>query len=294
MIKDSLSPTEAFRLNARVENYATRTIEIYDYIFDTLQGFLNGTSVEKVDVNTLRQYFVHLEDKGLAPATRSLHYRHLKHFYSFLVQEGYTEKNPLDNIRKPRIPKTLPRVLTNDEIQGLLNACKKTAFTGFRNYVMTLLFLDTGMRLNELINLRLDDADIGNRSVRILGKGDKERTVYLGHKTQRELKKYLKWRFSDDSNNDYVFVSTQEDKLKNRNVQHVYARLSKRAGIKRVAPHQLRHTAATSYIKNGGDGFTLKEILGHASIETTNIYITLAGKDVRKAHLKYSPVDRLF
>ncbi len=293
MINNELSPIQSFQLNAKVENYSPKTIRIYNYIFDSFKKFIGNTPIEKADVNTLRQYFIYLQDKGLSPATRSLHYRHLKHFFNFLMAEGHVNENPLQNIKKPRIPKTLPRTLDDKEVKSLLSACNKKKFTGYRNYCMLLLFLDTGIRLSECLNLQIVDLDLENRSVKVYGKGHKERYVYLGQKTLRALKKYLNWRNSDTAV-DYVFVTINESQLKQRNVQHIFTRLCQKTGIPKCSPHVLRHSFSTSYIKNGGDPFTLQRILGHADVSTTMIYVNMAGKDLREAHMKYSPIDCMF
>ncbi len=287
-----LSGIQAFQLNARVENYSPKTLRIYNYIFDSIKKFVGDIPIEKADVNTLRQYFIYLQEKNLSPATRSLHYRHLKHFYNFLIDEGFMSENPLRKIKKPRTAKTLPRTLDNDEIKSLLGACNKKAFTGFRNYCMIMLFLDSGIRLGECRNLQIQQLDLDNRSIKILGKGNKERYVFMGTKTLKILKKYLNWRNSGSAT-DYVFISTHNTKLTERNVQHIFERLCRKARINRISPHMLRHTFSTNYIKNGGDAFTLQRILGHADITTTMIYVNMAGKDLKEAHRRFSPIDQL-
>jgi integrase/recombinase XerD len=160
---------------------------------------------------------------------------------------------------------------------------------------MLLTFIDTGIRLSELIQLNLSDLNLRDSSLRIEhGKGDKERHVFMGRKLNRAMRMWINARGITIAQ-DALFISKNGERLEKRNIQRILHRLADKAGLKdvKVSPHRLRHTFAVEYIRNGGDPFSLQRILGHSSISTTTIYVHLAGAGLREAHAKASPVDRL-
>jgi site-specific recombinase XerD len=220
--------------------------------------------------------------------------RAIRCFYSFLAREEIIETNPMARVEIPKVPMRYPEVLSESQMKALLKACPRRTITGIRNYAIVLTFIDTGIRLSELINLDLEDVDLRSRTIRIRnGKGGKERQVFVGRKLFHALRKWLDVRgFSLPSNALFV-SSTSGDRLDKRNVARILERLGKKAGVPRVHPHLLRHSFATHYIMNGGDPFTLQRLLGHSSIKTTMIYVNMAGASLRENHAKASPGDRL-
>jgi integrase/recombinase XerD len=201
----------------------------------------------------------------------------------------------MHEVEIPRVPDVFPRVLSEDEIKALLRAAKKPSWTGIRNYAMLLTFLDTGIRLSELISLDVKDVDLTGRTLRVRhGKGAKERHVFGGRFLLRALRSWLEVHGSTRSD-EPLFVTRNGDRHDSRNVDRIVERIAVRAGLEgvRVTPHVLRHTFATHYIMNGGDPFSLQRILGHSDIKTTMIYVNLAGVGLKEAHAKASPVDRL-
>jgi site-specific recombinase XerD len=158
---------------------------------------------------------------------------------------------------------------------------------------MLLTFLDGMLRLKELMDLELADINLQARSIRVRhGKGDKERTVYMGRRLTRAMRDWIHVR-SHVIGEDRVFISRGGYGLDKRNIQRTLQRLADKAGVKKVGPHVLRHTGATLFIRNGGDPFSLQQLLGHSSITTTQVYVHMAGTALREAHAKASPVDRL-
>ncbi|MHA1587461.1 MAG: tyrosine-type recombinase/integrase, partial [Candidatus Thorarchaeota archaeon] len=164
-----------------------------------------------------------------------------------------------------------------------------------RNHSILATFLDTGLRLSELINLDISDVDLHSQSILVRnGKGSKDRQVYLGRTTARSLRKWAEVRpYGHDA--DAYFSTRDGRRLDKRNIARIIERINARAemGERRIHPHLLRHTFATHFIKNGGDPFSLQRLLGHSDIKTTMIYVNLAGADLEEAHAKASPVDRL-
>jgi len=188
-----------------------------------------------------------------------------------------------------------PQVLSVEEANRLLRAAKRGKWYGTRNHAIIATFLDTGLRLSELISLNLEDVNLNAMSVRVCnGKGGKERTVFAGRTLARGLRRWTEIRpFA--SGIDAYFTTRDGRRLDQRNVARIIERIASRADLARrhIHPHLLRHTFATHYIKNGGDPFSLQRILGHSDIKTTMLYVNLAGVGLREAHAKASPVDRL-
>ncbi|MCS7231621.1 MAG: tyrosine-type recombinase/integrase [Elusimicrobiota bacterium] len=277
---------------SQVNGKKPKTITWYKEI---LTPFVNSTSLEELNILTIRKYIATLKKRGLKEATIHCHIRALRTFLKFLYEEGYLEENLSQKIKSPKLPKQYPYVLSDEDIHKLIKACNKNLWEGFRNYVIIILILDTGIRLSELINLTLQDINWAKKSIFIRnGKGGKDREVYMGRTLARELNKWIKMRgfFPYE---ERVFITRQGYPLNKRMVDKIFQRLSEKAGIKNVrcSPHTLRHTFATNFIRNGGDVFSLQKILGHSDISTCMIYVHMGGKQIQEAMLKFSPVDRL-
>jgi integrase/recombinase XerD len=162
------------------------------------------------------------------------------------------------------------------------------------DYIVVLTLLDCGLRAGELVNLTLKDLDLARRSLQVMGKGSREREVYFGRRLARVLREWLNRR-TLQLPGDALFSTRNGDPLNRHHLIKVLHRLRDEAKISgvRVSPHTLRHTFATSFIRNGGDPFALQRLLGHSHIETTLLYVHLVGTALREAHAKASPVDRL-
>jgi len=217
-------------------------------------------------------------------------------FFNWLEREGLVEVSPFRvRVDIPRLPKSLPRSLGSTQVAKLVSACRRDTWAGVRNYAMLLTFVDTGVRLSELLGLDLSDLNLGEWSIRVRhGKGDKERHVSMGRRLHRAMRAWLSAR-GVSVVEDALFTSRNGARLDKRNVQRILQRITDRAGLQAVSvsPHRLRHSFAVQYIRNGGDPFSLQRILGHSSASTTSIYVNLAGRGLREAHAKASPADRL-
>jgi len=286
-----LASFENFLLASQLEGKRPKTIQWYkEAILPFLKFCQDEVTPEKIE-----RYSAQLFNKGLSPASIDNRLRAIRAFLNFLAREGYTEENFAKYVRKVKLPKQYPYVLTDEQVTALLKACNRKTWEGQRNYTMLILFLDTGLRLSELINLTISDLNMNKRSMLIRnGKGGKDREVYLGKTALKELAKWLSIR-GHFAYEDRLFLTRQGEPLKKRHVETILERLAKKAGLTgvRVSPHTLRHTFATNFIRNGGDVFSLQRILGHASIETCMIYVHLGGRQLQEAMLRFSPVDNL-
>jgi integrase/recombinase XerD len=286
---------EQFTLMARVEGRSKKTLDLYAWVFDRLIEFLGDRLLTELHPGLIRQYLAHLHERGFTPASLGMHYRVLHAFFNWLKREGLISASPMDGISPIRQPKQYPFVLEESQVRALLAACDKSTVHGARNYAMLLLFLDCGLRLHELISLRLSDVSLARRSLKVHGKGARDRIVFMGARTTKALRRWIELRGYKTAFSDALFIDRKGEPLKPRWVQTVIARLGKRAGIKgvRVSPHTLRHTAATLAVKNGMDPFALQRLFGWENIQTALKYVHMAGTALREAHAKASPVDRL-
>jgi integrase/recombinase XerC/integrase/recombinase XerD len=184
-------------------------------------------------------------------------------------------------------------ILSPVEISRLLSAIDVNGPSGARNHAIVVLFLDTGLRLSELVGLSVEDVRVGESWLKVYGKGGKERIVPFGARTTKVLNRYSSFYRPADGISDAFFVNEDGSSLTENAVKQVFKRLQVRAGLPRLHPHLLRHTFATSYLMAGGDVFSLQAILGHTTLEMTRRYVNLASSHVAIQQKRFSPMDRL-
>ena len=287
---------ELFGLYCKSKGLAPRTVETYMFALEGLRAFLGQTSDPPglPQTRDLRAYIAHMLDRGLSRGTVRVRMRSIRVFCNFLAREGLVDVSPFEGVEIPRVPEAYPRVLSEEEVTKLIKACKGSSWLAVRNRAILLTFLDTGIRLSELVQLNLEDVNLSALTLRVRrGKGGKERYVFMGRTLFRAMRRWLDVR-GYSSFQEALFITRKETRIDKRNVQRTIERIAGRAGLNgiRVTPHLLRHTFATHYIKNGGDPFSLQRILGHSDIKTTMIYVNLAGAGLKEAHAKASPVDK--
>ena len=286
-----------FDMYCRAKGLAERTHETYRYALERLRAHLGGLK-EQPPLPTrldLRSFIDEMLRGGLARGTIRVRMRSIRVFCNFLAREGVVGTSPMDGVDIPRVPAAFPVILSGREIQKLLRAAKSGTWYGVRNHSILATFLDTGLRLSELINLEAADVDLQSLSIRVRnGKGSKDRLVYIGRTLARSLRRWAEVRPYGLAADAY-FSTRDGRRLDKRNVARILERISARAGLgdRRIHPHLLRHTFATHFIKNGGDPFSLQRLLGHSDIQTTMIYVNLAGVYLEEAHAKAGPLDRL-
>ncbi|HHH81357.1 MAG TPA: hypothetical protein ENL35_00005 [Chloroflexi bacterium] len=232
---------------------------------------------------------------GLSPTTINGFARSLRAFSSWLQEDGYTQANVLRPLKPPKVPKTLIKPLSEDELRKILLAIPYDSPEGARNLAIVMMFCDTGVRLSELTDLKMQDFDAGLGECKVFGKGAEERIVPIGYAAKRSVIRYIE-RFRPEPLNpreDRLFLTADGRPLSRNAVGQMVARLKRRTGIPRLHPHLFRHTFAVRYLVNGGDVFSLQRILGHKSLEMTRRYIALANTDIKDRHRQYSPMDNL-
>jgi integrase/recombinase XerD len=234
------------------------------------------------------------QDRGCKPNTLKAYHRVLDALFNRLVAEEQLTTSPMKRVPKPRVPDELIKPLTPEELKRLLEQPDRTTFTGLRDAAFIALLADSGLRVSEALSLTLGDSDTRHRSLSLVGKGAKARTVFYGNTAARHLAAYLKRR-PEGQPDEPLFLSSLGEGLDRFNMSARIHRYGQAAGIKgkRVSPHTLRHTFAISWLLGGGDALSLQRLLGHASPEMTARYVNFAAKDLSDLHRAVSPLDRL-
>jgi site-specific recombinase XerD len=220
------------------------------------------------------------------------YFRALRTFFGWLEREQLVIENPFKNLKPPKIDKKIIQALSPTEIDRLFKLCMGNNMLDVRNKAILSVFLDTGLRISELTNLTLDDVDMDNASLLIRhGKGGKQRVVRIGNKAQKVLWKYITLYRQGNSNR--LFLNRTGEPLGVLGIKILIKRLGDRAKVK-VHAHQLRHTFAISFLRAGGDVFSLQYLLGHSTLSMTQRYLqSLNANDAMNAHKKFSPLDNM-
>lgn len=220
----------------------------------------------------------------------------LKAFFGYLYQQGLVQSDPTVGVKLLPKEEREPRSIEPEHLPKLLAACDQTRFTGVRDYAMLMVLLDTGLRLKELLSLCVQDVRLraGELVVRGMTKSRKERRVPFGANCRRALDKWLTVR-GEIPGVDEVFTTTENQPLARRSIYQVMNRIAKHAGVpaELVHPHAFRHTMARLYIENGGDPYSLQDLLGHADQSTTSLYVKFFSDDLKERHARFSPVENL-
>ncbi len=267
------------------------TIASYKNDLKDLDIYFNGDLL-KNKYDDMSTYFDNINNIG----SRSLahHITVVNSFYEFLVREKVIENNPCLNIILPKLPQKLPNYLTEEEINKLLDINLVTPFD-YRNKAMLELLYATGLRISELVNLKITDIDLHNCFVRVFGKGKKERIVPIGDVAIKYLTIYVD-RYRDvilkDKISDYLFISNSLKNISRQGFFKILKKECERCGIeKNVSPHVLRHSFATHMLSHGADLRVIQELLGHEDISTTQIYAHLVNEKLKKDY-EYHPRNR--
>jgi len=306
---------EDYKLSLEVLNRSLKTIQDYlanlQRYFESLFLMNLLKPIAELGRSELRSYIKHLQnsqrwpnrpelgDKGtLSPVSIQVHIRAIKAFWSWLEREGYVEKNALAKFPLPKAPIKLMGILSAQQISLLLSCIDRSTLSGDRNHLIILMLYDLGLRITELLNIKVGDLDFAGGYVTIMGKGQKQRSIPISKISLREILRYIS-KYHPDQNPDKsarLFELNGHKPISSNGVQQMLHRLRDAAGLEdiRVSPHVFRHSFATQFIANGGNAFVLQRILGHSSINMTLRYTHLQPEDLRVQHSQFSPVGNLY
>jgi len=252
-----------------------------------------GKEVTTLDRAEIPRYLLALREADLAPRSVARHLSAIRQFHRFLVRQGRAAEDPTAHIESPRPWRRLPGVLSSEEVDRLLAACETTTPHGLRDRAMLELMYASGLRVSELVGLRLGDVDQGVGVVRVVGKGDKERLVPVGEAALASLKAYLaagRPRLQRVQPSDALFLGRHGQGLTRQMFWQLIKRAARAAGIvKPVTPHTLRHSFATHLLERGADLRSVQLMLGHADIGTTQIYTHVSRAHLKALYDKYHP-----
>ncbi len=235
----------------------------------------------------------HLATEGLSERSAARTASSIRSFHAFLLREGISESLPTGRLESPRFPRRLPRVLSIEQVESLLETPVSADARGSRDRAMLETLYATGMRISELTGLNVPDLDLPEREVRVYGKGGKERIIPLGSQAASTLKYYLEWgrpKLLRSSGERALFLNRLGGRLTRQGAWKIILGYAEKAGLSGLmTPHTLRHSFATHLLENGADLRSIQELLGHASISTTQIYTHISRDALREVYLKAHP-----
>lgn len=258
------------------------TINSYQDNLKRFEDFIKNKSIKNLTKEDILNFLKFNED--MAEKSRAHYLTVIKNFYEFLSFENLINENPCENIKSPKISKKLPEFLTEEEIEKLLDI-KLNNYFDYRNKAMLETLYATGMRVSELVDLKLNNIDLENNLIRIMGKGSKERISPISDIATKYLKIYIEeYRniFLKNKDTEYVFINNFGNKISRQGFFKNLKQISTIQGIKKnISPHTLRHSYATHLLKNGADLRIIQELLGHSDICTTEIYTQVINEKVK-------------
>ena len=291
------SSFENFKNYLKLERgLSENSIKSYDFDLTLFKKFLDLNQIDDSPINckteTINNYLrINLSDKKSRSQARSI--SALKSFFNYLIFEGLIKESPLSNIESPKLETKLPEVLTENEVIQLIESIDLSHKFGQRNRTIIEVLYGTGIRVSELVNLKLSNIFFKENILKIVGKGDKERFVPLGKAASNEIINYISFRDKfkiDEKFSDILFLNKYGRSLTRSMIFKIISDASKNISLeKKISPHTLRHSFATHLLKNGADLRTIQLILGHESIITTEIYTHLDIFHLEEVLKKYHP-----
>ena len=272
-------------------NYKDDILEYLDFLK------LEELEYENIVYEDLRYYLVYLKDKKKnSNSSIDRKISALRGFYKYLVNLKILEVNPFDIVSGPKKEKKLPRYIEYNELEELFNSVDISSVIGRRDRLILELLYATGVRVSEMVEIKVSDIDISNRNINIIGKGNKERIVKFGEYCLDAINDYLDNSYNklNINNINYLFLNSRGSKLTDRGVRYILDNLIKKTSLnKKISPHMLRHSFATHLLNNGADLLTVQKLLGHESIKATQVYTHVSTDRLKEVYFKSFPRAKL-
>lgn len=275
-----------------VRKYSLNTINSYISDINIFLEYLHIQKLNYKDVNheVIRSYLKYLDEKKYKNSSINRILSSLNDYYNYLTKCKVTKYNYFEDINRPRKEKRLPNFINYSEYISLLAIVEKeeNEFLKARNLLLLEILFDTGLRVSEAVNIEINNINKKEQSIKVLGKGNKERIVYYGDYAKNYLEDYLNLRRNINIvDKDYLFLNKNYTRLTRRGVEYLISDISKKALLRqKISPHTLRHSFATEMLNNGCDIRSVQELLGHKSLSTTGIYTHVTNEVVRQEYLK--------
>ncbi|MBT6169676.1 MAG: tyrosine recombinase [Flavobacteriaceae bacterium] len=278
-------------------NLSINTIESYLFDIKKLINFLKKNKIEKNPnelTSKITKEFIYNISKKVKPPTQARIISGIRRFFDYLILENLIEKNPMDNIESPKLGTNLPNTLTIEEIDKIISTIKLGSKTGLRNVAIIELLYSCGLRVSELINLKISDLFFKESLIKVTGKGNKERFVPISKQSQIYINNYLQnvrsYQKIKKGFEDTLFLNERGTILSRVMIFLILKKLKNASNIKKkIGPHTLRHSFATHLIENGADLITIQKMMGHESITTTERYLHVNKKHLIDSMIKFHP-----
>lgn len=272
-----------------VKKYSDKTILSYSDDLIEYNEFLgnNFINILNIDLNTTKEYLKYLYERKINKNSISRKLSSIRGFYNYLLKEQIITNNYFNNIPNPKKELYLPKYLKDEELDKIFSVCNMNNPINERDTLIIELLYATGIRVSELVNIKIKDINRGDKSIKVLGKGDKERIVLYNNHTEKALDTYLNdgYHSFNKQNNGYLILNKNGGKLSERYVRVIINNLVRKAGLDiKISPHTIRHTFATDMLEEGADLMTVKELLGHESLNTTSIYTHVTNEQIKKTY----------
>lgn len=277
-----------------VRNYSDKTILSYYDDLTEYNEFLGNNFITVLDINDdlVSKYLKYLYERRINKNSISRKLSSIRGFYNYLVKENIVKTNYFNEVSNPKKELYLPKFLKNEEIDKIFSVCNSNNVYEERDTLIIELLYATGLRVSELVNIKIEDIDFNNGTIKVLGKGSKERMVIYNNHTKKAMDTYLNdgYHSLNKRNNGYLILNKDGNKLSERYVRNIINKLVRRANLDiKISPHTIRHTFATDMLENGSDLMTVKELLGHESLNTTSIYTHVTNEQIKKVYESAHP-----
>ena len=277
------------------KNYSDYTILNYKKDLEEYFEFLDNKkySYKEMDYKKCVEYLVYLDQKQLKKTSISRRLSSIRTFYKFLVLNNYTDNNPFLLVSSPKKEKRIPKFINYQGIDEIFNIPNTKTPDGQRERVILEVLYGAGVRVSELVNIKLKDIDFNNKTILIFGKGSKERIVSFGNPAKDAMNEYIKSGrelLLNGVKSDYLIVGKEKESLTTRRIEQIIDSLITKTSIKmNITPHMFRHTFATHLLDQGCDLIAVQELLGHESLSSTEIYTHVSNEHLREVYLKCHP-----
>lgn len=278
-------------------NYSEKTVGTYRQSLKDYGKFLEKKHVNfiRVNIDIAQKYKAYLVASNYQNKTSSGHMSAVRSFYNYLVEIKTVKVNPFLNMKNPKVEKKLPNFLNSSDINTLLEGGETEDILTLRNLFITQFLYATGLRVSELCNIKLENIDFSRKTVRVMGKGSKERIVFYKACNEELFEKYLSLRkeILNDMESEYLIVS-KSGRLSTRMVEKIVQKSAEMQDVRlKVTPHTLRHSFATDLLNNGADIRSVGEMLGHSSLSTTQIYTHVSSERLKNVYNKAHPREKM-
>ena len=276
-------------------NYSPNTVEAYRHDMEWLTDFCRseGKSMQELELSDLELFAVQLHEHGISPSSQARILSGVRSLYRFMLLDGYIDKDPTELLESPQLGRRLPSVLTTEEVDAIEQSIDLSKPEGLRNRAIIEVLFSCGLRVSELVDLRLSNLYLDEGFIRVNGKGSKERLVPISGEAIKQLGLWFEDRKRmnvKSGEEDYVFLNRRGHHLTRTMILIMLKRQALAAGItKTISPHTLRHSFATALLKGGADLRAIQAMLGHEDISTTEIYMHVDNAMLRKEILEHHP-----